>query len=165
MINIKKAKKYCKNYTQIANYEKAVSDPDNMWICHHINGEFWPREWLIANNLYYNRIDPHEFRFVTKSEHSIIHQNNEDTSIKRSKSLKGRPSPMKGRTHSNESKRKVSEALKGRKPKNLSSLQSPESKLKRLQAVRKRVELYNNYKANGGTMKWKEFQKYYKEFE
>lgn len=35
MICIETAKKYCKNYQKIENYEKAMDDKTQIWICHH----------------------------------------------------------------------------------------------------------------------------------
>lgn len=74
MINLNNVIKFCpNNYTEIENYDKAINDNSQMWYCHHRNGEEFSRDWLIKNNMYYNRTDPHEFKFVTKSEHERIH--------------------------------------------------------------------------------------------
>ena len=36
MINVKQAKKYCKeDISLIENYEQAVNDNNQMWVCHH----------------------------------------------------------------------------------------------------------------------------------
>lgn len=35
MINLDKVKWYCRNYTEIENYNEAISDKDKMWHCHH----------------------------------------------------------------------------------------------------------------------------------
>ena len=34
MISVNQAKKFCKDYTQIENYEVAKNDPNTKWECH-----------------------------------------------------------------------------------------------------------------------------------
>lgn len=97
MANIQKFKKYCpEHYTEIENYAQAAADNFVGWHCHHRNGEQFSKDWLIRNNMYYGRNDPHEFKFVTLKEHHQIHQ-------------KGKPGFFKGKHHTPESKRKISE--------------------------------------------------------
>ena len=100
MINIVKVKKFCKDYTKIENYEDAVKDTSQTWVCHHILGEILSREQLLDHDFYYD-VPPCMLKFVTRSEHRRLH-------------MKGRPSPMKGRTFSEETRKKISEAKKGR---------------------------------------------------
>ena len=92
MINIKQAKLYCNgDITQIENYEKAINDKTQIWVCHHrkeTDEGLYMRQ-LIQKNLYYN-IPPNELIFLTRSEHGKLHnsvkykdadiqkQNNED---------------------------------------------------------------------------------------
>lgn len=52
------------HYTEIKNYDLALKDDFKDWVCHHIKGEEFTKEWLIQNNLYFNRTDPHEFVFL-----------------------------------------------------------------------------------------------------
>lgn len=61
------------HYKEIENYELAKADNFEGWVCHHRNGEEFSTLWLKKNNMYYNRLDPHEFKFVTKKEHRKIH--------------------------------------------------------------------------------------------
>ena len=35
MISLGRVKQYCKNYTEIENYDKAIADKTEMWACHH----------------------------------------------------------------------------------------------------------------------------------
>ena len=100
MINEKQVKKFCKDYTRIENYEEAVNDKAQTWICHHILGEILSREQLLNHDFYYN-VPPCMLKFVTKAEHNRLH-------------TKGRPSPMKGHTLSDETRRKLSESHKGK---------------------------------------------------
>ncbi len=71
----KRVYKYCKDdLSLIENYELAINDNKQMWDCHHrleikLNVS---AQYLIDNNLYFNR-PASELIFLTKSEHSSIH--------------------------------------------------------------------------------------------
>ena len=94
--------KFCPDhYTEIENYDLALADNFVGWVCHHRNGEEFSKEWLIQNNMYYNRTDPHEFKFVTTAEHKRIH-------------CKYTGLAQKGVKRSDEFKKHVSDALSGR---------------------------------------------------
>ena len=114
MINESQARKFCKDYTLIENYEEAVNDPTQTWDCHHILGEILTSEQLKDHDFYYD-VPPCMLKFVTRSEHRRLHNMNmsDDTRKKISEANKGRPSPMKGVTLSEETRRKISEAKKG----------------------------------------------------
>lgn len=95
--------KFCPDhYQEIENYELAKADNFEGWICHHRNGEEFSKEWLIKNNMYYNRSDPHEFKFVTESEHRRIKHPNTGLSY-----------GMLGKHHSDETKHKISTSNTG----------------------------------------------------
>ena len=94
MINLKFVKKYCKDYTLIANYDEAVNDTTQTWICHHILGEILSKQQLLDHDFYYD-VPPCMLKFVTTAEHCCIHN--------------------KGKHHSDETKRKISESLTGKK--------------------------------------------------
>ena len=110
MILLRKVKKYCKDYTRIENYEEAVNDPSQVWICHHILGEILSKEQLIDHDFYYD-VPPCMLKFVTKREHGQIHQNgkkrSEDTCKKISEA-------RKGKFLSEDTRKKISEAKKGK---------------------------------------------------
>lgn len=110
MINLAIVRSYCKDYHLIPHYEEAVASTE-MWCCHHLLGETNSKQYLIENNLYYNRT-PNEFVFVTKLEHQRIHcagkPHSEEWKRKISEAKKGIP-------NSEESKRKMSAAHKGKK--------------------------------------------------
>ena len=68
--------KYCpEHYMEIENYDLALADNFKGWVCHHRNGLEFSREWLIKNNMYFNRKDPHEFKFMKCEDHSLLHGN------------------------------------------------------------------------------------------
>lgn len=101
MINESSAKKYCKDdISKIENYDKAINDQTETWACHHRLGLTHSSKELERLGLYENR-PAEELIFLTHSEHNRLHHT-------------GKPSPMKGKTHSDETKRKMAEAQKGK---------------------------------------------------
>ena len=117
----KRAKTYCKDdISLVENYEKAISDKDNIWYCHHRREIEIPRKELIEIGEYFNR-PASELIFLTKFEHNSLHSSlkfkgcklTEETKLKISKANKGNKSWL-GRKHSEEAKQKISKALKGR---------------------------------------------------
>ena len=120
MINERQARKYCKeDISKIKNYDKAIADTTQTWVCHHMTETWWgcSKKDLIENECYYNR-KACELIFLTKAEHTRLHNMNrsEETRRKTSESLKGRPAWNKGmcNIYSDETRRKMSEAQKGR---------------------------------------------------
>lgn len=102
MICIYAVKKFCKeDPSKIENYDKATADKTQTWHCHHRDEirtlpsgmtVIRSREELIENGRYYN-CPANELIFLTKSEHSKLHNtcrtHTEEAKIKISKSLKG----------------------------------------------------------------------------
>lgn len=102
MISIAGIKVYCNgDITKIENYELAVADNTQTWVCHHRlethNSDDAKRlvhiqkKELIELDMYYNR-PPEELIFLTSDEHSKLHH--------------------KGKTLSEETKQKLSKAGK-----------------------------------------------------
>ena len=115
------AKNYCReDISLIENYEKAMKDTKQIWVCHHILGEILSTEQLKAHEFYYN-VPACMLKFVTSSEHRRIHNkgkhHSEETRKKTSDAMKGKTSPRKGVILSEETKKKISAAHKGRKTK------------------------------------------------
>lgn len=107
MINYKWLK-YCpEHYEEIENYELAKADNFIGWCCHHRNGEEFSREWLKLNNMYFNRSDPREFKFMHSKDHARLHFKLNGT--------------RKGKHLSEETKAKMSEKMRGRKRKPFSA--------------------------------------------
>lgn len=120
MISELTVKKYCKDFTKIENYEKAIEDTTQRWHCHHrlethtSDGERRfvdiTMEELKALDMYFGR-PSEELIFMTAIDHSRLHNvGNKERGRKASET-------MKGHTVSEEQKRKVSEKMKGRKRK------------------------------------------------
>ena len=110
MINENTVKDFCKDYSNIDNYEEAVNDNTKTWVCHHILGEILTREQLILHNFYYD-VPPCMLKFVTREEHNKIHKKNKKLSCEHRRKLS---EAMKGKKLSEEHRRKLSEANKGK---------------------------------------------------
>jgi len=54
---------FCMYPELIENYEKAIADKDNIWICHHKKEEFYTQRELINLGMYYN-VPPEDLVFV-----------------------------------------------------------------------------------------------------
>lgn len=111
---------FCEHLELIENYDKAIADETQVWLCHHrlethnSDGErrlmdIRPDE-LNALDMYWNR-PPEELIFLTRKEHSKLHNANAEWREKQSEAHKGK----KRQPHSEEAKKKMSAALKGRK--------------------------------------------------
>ena len=104
MINIRQAKRYCKeDLYKIENYDKAISDTTQTWDLHHRTEIWWncSKKELIENECYYHR-KACELIFLAHEEHTSLHK-------------KGKASPNKGKTFSKEHRKKMSDSHKGHK--------------------------------------------------
>ena len=133
-------KRYCKNYQDIENYEKAKKDSFKGWHCHHrlethtSDGERRLVDIgykdLIASGMYYHR-PPEELIFLTVKEHNAFKKGkkgkpkSEEAKNKMRESHKGKKlseehkkkigAANKGKKRSAEARRKLREANKGKK--------------------------------------------------
>lgn len=101
MINLTYAKRYCKEYRLIENYDQAMADESQTWCCHHrreIDWNMTPKE-LIAIGRYYN-VHYSELIFLTPAEHNRLHHT-------------GKEGGFKGKHHTEEHKAKMSTVMKG----------------------------------------------------
>lgn len=138
--------KYCKNYQDIENYEKAKADDFIGWNCHHRlethNSDGGRRlvditqKELKALNMYYHR-PAEELIFLTKSEHNSLHNKGKHHSEEARRKMS---ESAKGKKISAESRKKNSEAHKGKK-------RNEESK-KKIRSTMKKLHWYNNGEIN-----------------
>lgn len=103
--------RYCKDFENIENYEKARKDNFEGWCCHHIKGENISRNKLKALGMYYNR-PADELIFLTESEHDILHKKGKSLSEEHKNKLS---EVKKGKHLSEKHKKKIGEAHKGKK--------------------------------------------------
>ena len=108
--NNKDLKRLCKEYWLIENYDEAVNDKDNIWVCHHrreVQDGFriWKKDELIKIGQYYDR-EPNELIFMKRSKHITLHNNAIDPKTKkpccyRDKDITGKNNPMYGKKGAN----------------------------------------------------------------
>lgn len=94
---------YCRHPEKIENYDKAEADTTQVWEVHHRLESCFTQKFLKEMNLYYD-VEPEALIFLTRAEHSKIDSRNKRMS-----------EAMKGKKHSEETKRRMSENRKGRK--------------------------------------------------
>ena len=102
MICLRTVTKFCKDYTKIENYDKAMADTTQTWYCHHRMEAVYTRAELIKYNLYYGR-EPHQLIFLTRADHKALHNKLDGCNY------------FKGKKHSEETKAKISATMTGRK--------------------------------------------------
>lgn len=137
---------YCTEPEKIENFEKALADNFEGWVCHH-RLQTWTSDGdrrlvdisaaeLKALDMYYNR-PPEELIYLTKAEHTSLHtkgkpkseehkkkigeankNTSDETRRKKREANIGEKNPMYGKKHSAETKIKMSEVRKG-KPKSI----------------------------------------------
>ena len=110
--------KFCKDYENIENYDKAKADNFKGWNCHHRKGVDIPKEELIALGMYWHR-PADELIFLKISEHSRLHMKGENNpNYGKQLSEKTRTKMSEAWSYdkhfTEETKNKISEALKGR---------------------------------------------------
>lgn len=138
MINEEKTHLYCReNISLIQNYDKAISDKEQMWHCHHRLGTVIPKKKLLEMDLYDHR-PALELIFLTPEEHKQIHKNgfygkhhsdntkqilreanigkhhSDETKKKMSESRSGENHPFYSKHHSEKSKQKIRESILGK---------------------------------------------------
>ena len=105
MIEICRVYAYCKDddISKIENYDKAIADSSQTWICHHRDEVrilpsgikvYRSKSELIENGRYYH-CPANELIFLTHEEHNKLHYS--------------------GKSHSKEHNKAISEGLKGHK--------------------------------------------------
>ena len=119
MIHLRTVKNFCKDYTNIENYETAINDESQTYICHHILGEILTKEQLIEHDFYYD-VPPCMLKFVTKAEHNKIHRHHKGKLLtdeqKKNCAPKTKVQYWLGKKRGEEFGKKMSEVQKGRIP-------------------------------------------------
>lgn len=144
-------KRYCRNYRDIENYEKALKDNFKGWNCHHrlethnSDGErrlvdITTKE-LKALGMYYGR-PADELIFLKISEHSRLHMKGKHLSEETRKKI-----GAASKNRSEETRRKLREAKKGKQGYWKGKCFSEEIK-ERMSKARKGRHWYNNGKEN-----------------
>lgn len=113
-------KRYCSEPLEhIENYEEAVNDKDHKWECHHkleIQGPFRNSKALLIKCGMYWQVPASQLIFLRRDEHLRLHNKgkttSEETRRKMSVAMKGKKNGL-GYHHSEEERRKISEAKKG----------------------------------------------------
>ena len=127
--------RYCKDYKNIENYDKAAADNFKSWHCHHrlethtLDGERRlvdiTQAELKSSGMYYHR-PAEELIFLTTREHNAYNKGkpkSEETKKKMSEARKNMSEETKqkigeankGKPKSEETRKKISEAKKGKK--------------------------------------------------
>lgn len=71
------AKCFCADYTKIENYDKAIADKENVWVCHHRWETNDPNHLISTEELkeagmYYN-VPAFDLIFLRNEEHTAMH--------------------------------------------------------------------------------------------
>ena len=159
-----KFERYCKDYENIENCEKAKADNFKGWDCHH-RLQTWTSDGerravditaaeLIALGMYYNR-PASELIFLQLGEHTSLHDEGEnhpfygkhhtdETRIKMSESRKGKPK-------TEEWKNKIGESNKGKKMSEEARKKMSEAKKNISEETRKKMSVAHKGKNIGNT--------------
>lgn len=106
----------------IENYELAIADKENVWICHHRKEEFYTSKELVEMGMYYN-VSPEDLVFCRneKEHYNYPHKGFENiTKHHKGKHLseehkKNISESSKGKKMSEEARKKMAESKKGKK--------------------------------------------------
>ena len=118
MISKRSAKAFCReDISLIENYDKAVSDTTRMWHCHHRRETIFSKSDLIEIGEYYNR-PACELIFLTPTDHHRLHNLGKPSGMKgkhlSEETRKKMSESHKSKHHSEESRKKISDTLKGK---------------------------------------------------
>lgn len=115
MVSIEQLNKYCNgDITKIENYEKAVSDPDVIWECHHrLEEQGYSAQKLIKMNRYY-KVPPEELKLMTPTEHRQLHMVGREVTDEQKRKMSKAKVGEKNPTKQPEVRRKISKVKAGR---------------------------------------------------
>lgn len=113
---------FCQTPELIENYEQAVADKTQIWVCHHRDEirvlpsgmiAIRSKKELIENDRYFN-CPPNELIFMTMSDHAKLHSKYIYHPPMSESEKERRSTAYKGRKLSEEAKKKISIAGKGK---------------------------------------------------
>ena len=135
MINEEKTRMKCReDFSLIQNYDKAISDQEQTFDCHHRLGTVIPKKKLLEMDLYFNR-PAIELIFLTHKEHISLHHKDKKRTDKTRNNIS---KSLKGRIFSEEWKQNLKDAHKGQIPWNKGLTLSEETKKKLSEAAKRR---------------------------
>ena len=121
---------FCKDFTKIENYSKAILDTTQVWDCHHRlethykKGGKWiernkdeqiTKEQLIKDELYYN-VEPCMLIFIRQDEHRRLHYKDRHHTEEAKEHMRlGAQNRKRPESLTEEHKQHISESLKGKK--------------------------------------------------
>lgn len=149
----------CEDPSKIYGYNEAIADKDKIWHLHHCLGLVWSKEKLIEMGLYYNQ-PAERLMFVTPSEHLKLHYLvDEERKQKISSANKGKLHPTgkpawnRGKSMSEESRKKLSNSLKGKTSPNKGKHFSEETRKNMCEAHAYRRKQVYQYTKDGKLVK------------
>lgn len=162
MINEICARSYCKDYTKIENYEKAIADTTQTWEVHHRLERCFLSSFLKKMNLYYD-VEPQALIFLTRKEHLQEHMN--CVGWKERKEKISENNAWKGKHLPESTRKKISESAKGENNSQYGKHLSEETKEKLRKGNKKRLSEIRTayYNREDKSISWNQFQKLYKE--
>lgn len=104
---------FCENPELIENYDRAITDTSQTWVCHHRLEEFCTISELMEIERYFF-VKPEDLIFLTRKDHSILHGNMQWKKELQSEIMVNTNKKNKGKKLSEKQKRKISESCKGR---------------------------------------------------
>ena len=116
MINFRQTKKYCKeDISKIKNYDKAIADTTQTWVCHHRTEIWWncTAQDLIDNECYYHR-KACELIFLTTAEHTSLNTKGKKRKLFTEETRRKMSEAKKGKKFTEEHRKKIADAAKKR---------------------------------------------------
>ena len=161
MISFRTIKEFCKgDITKIENYDKAINDETQTWVCHHRleispwSGKHITPARLKELGMYFDR-KPEELIFLTRGEHMLIH----NQSPERNKHISD---SHKGKIFSEEHRRKIGESSKKKSKEAFArasaASHTKEAQEKRMKTLKETLRLHPRHWWNNGVQeKYQEF--------
>lgn len=153
MISLKKVKTYCKgDITKIENYNKAINDKTQTWVCHHrlevspFFAKYITPARLKELDMYFHR-SPEELIFLTRGDHMALHDQSPERNARISES-------HKGKTFSEEHKKNIGIASKNKSKKSfakcIAAMNTEEARKKAVKSRKEIMKLHPHHWWNNG---------------